>query len=223
MTLTADTLPPPSETMRQAMVASQLRPNGVNDQRVVAAMATIEREEFLPAPARVLAYRDTTIALGAGRLANTPMATGRLLTEAALRAGDRVLLIGAAGGYAAAVLARIVAAVVAVESDPALAAIARRALAAMPNVTLHEAPLTEGAPGGAPYDVMVVDGAVERLPAALVDQVAIGGRVVSGLIDRGVSRLASGRRTPGGFALQPFADSECAPLPGFAAPAGFRF
>lgn len=212
-----------AEAVRHAMVASQLRTNEVSDQRVVAAMATVAREDFLPATATSLAYRDTAVALGGGRHANLPMATGRLLTEAALRPTDRVLLIGAASGYTAAVLARIVAAVVAVESDPALVALARSALAPSPAVRLVEGPLAAGAPDGAPYDVLIVDGAVEELPDGLVAQVAIGGRVAAGLVDRGVTRLASGRRTAGGFALQPFADSECALLPGFAPPPRFRF
>ena len=211
------------EAMRQAMVSSQLRTNAVSDQRVVAAMASIAREDFLPRDTGGLAYRDTAIPLGGGRAANLPMATGRLLTEAALLASDRVLLIGAAGGYTAAVVAKIAAQVVAVESDPTLAAFARGALATMPTVQLVEGVLAEGDANGAPYDVLIVDGAVEQLPAALIDQVAIGGRVVAGLIDRGVTRLASGRRTAGGFALQPFADCDCVPLPGFAPPPRFRF
>ena len=209
--------------MRAAMVSSQLRPNAVSDQRVVAAMASIAREDYLPRGAAELAYRDTSIPLGAGRFANVPMATGRLLTEARLEPGDRVLLIGAAGGYAAAVLATIATEVVAVESDPALAALARTALAHAARVRLVEGPLAAGEPTGAPYSVLIVDGAVAQLPPALVEQVAIGGRVVTGLDDHGVTRLAAGRRTAGGFALQPFADSDCAVLPGFAAAPRFRF
>lgn len=209
--------------MRQAMVASQLRTNAVSDQRVIAAMATVAREDFLPADARELAYRDTAIPLGAARWANLPMATGRLLTEAYLLPTDRVLLIGAAGGYAAAVLARLVAGVVAVESDPALADLARAALTAFANVTLIEGDLRTGCPGAAPFDVLVVDGAVEALPDALIAQVRSGGRAVSGIVDRGVTRLAAGRRSDGGFALTAFADCECVVLPGFAAPESFTF
>ena len=213
----------PMAAMRHAMVSSQLRTNAVSDTRVVAAMATTPREAFLPATAATLAYRDAAIPLGGGRSLNPPMATGRLLTEAELGAGDRVLLIGAASGYAAAVLAQIVAAVVAVESDPALAALAREALADIPGVTVVEAPLAAGHPDGAPYDVLLVDGAVEVLPEALVAQLAVGGRIAAGLVDHGVTRLASGRRTGGGFGLTAFADTECVVLPGFARPTGFRF
>jgi protein-L-isoaspartate(D-aspartate) O-methyltransferase len=209
--------------MRHAMVASQLRPNAVDDPRVIAAMASIPREHFLPADARLLAYRDGAIPLGNARWANLPMTTGRLLTEARLAASDRVLLIGAAGGYAAAVLAEIVAQVVAVEGDPALAALARDAFVGRPRVTLVEAPLGDGHADGAPYDVLIVDGAMEIVPEALIAQVRTGGRVVAGIVDRGVTRLATGLRTEGGFALVPFADLECVVLPGFAAPRPFAF
>lgn len=213
---------PDTDAARQAMVSSQLRPNAVDDERVVAAMATIPREEFLPVAARPIAYADRIVPLVNGRRANLPMATGRLLTEADLAADDRVLLIGAAGGYTAAVLATMVAAVTAVESEPALAAIAREALAGTPAVRVVEGPLAAGDPSGAPYDVLIVDGAVEQLPDALVAQVRDGGRVLSGVVDRGVIRLARGRRTAG-FALQAFADSDCALLPGFDQPRGFQF
>jgi protein-L-isoaspartate(D-aspartate) O-methyltransferase len=209
--------------MRHAMVASQLRTNAVSDPRVVAAMDLVPREAFLPEAVAELAYRDTSVPLSHGRAQNVPIATGRLLTQAELRATDRVLLIGAAGGYTAAVLAELVASVVAVESDPALLAIARTALASHANVTVVDAPLYEGHASDGPFDVLFIDGAVEAVPQALVDQLAIGGRIVSGIADRGVTRLAAGRRTAGGFALLDFADIDCVPLPGFASPRSFTF
>lgn len=214
---------PDFTAMRRAMVASQLRTTAVDDPRIVAAMARVPRETFVPAELRALAYRDTALPLGRGREANLPMATGRLLTAAYLRDDDRVLLIGAATGYAAAVLAEIVAEVVAVESDPGLAAFARDALGKTGNVTLVEGPLEHGAPDAAPYDVLVVDGAIESLPVALATQVKAGGRIVTGLNDHGVKRLAAGRRSEGGFGVQPFADCDCAALPGFAKPPSFTF
>lgn len=209
--------------MRHAMVASQLRTNAVSDTRVVLAMDTVPREAFLPAAVANLAYRDTAVPLTHGRSQNVPIATGRLLTQAELRATDRVLLIGAAGGYTAAVLAELVASVVAVESDPALMAIARSALAGHSKVRLVEGPLVAGHAAGAPYDVLMIDGAVEAVPQGLIDQVAVGGRIVSGLVDRGVTRLAAGRRTAGGFALLDFADIDCVALPGFSTPRSFTF
>ena len=210
-------------TMRHAMVASQLRTNAVSDQRVVATMARIPREEFLPADVRAIAYRDTAIALGGGRYANLPMATGRLLTEAYLTPTDRVLLIGAATGYTAAVLAEIVETVVAVESDPALLAIARPALAGVANVELVEGAMQDGHAASGPYDVLVVDGAIESVPDAVIAQVRSGGRVVTGIAEHGLTRLASGRKTDGGFALAAFVDVECVTLPGFDAPKPFKF
>ncbi len=212
-----------SETMRHAMVASQLRTNAVSDQRILVAMNTLPREAFVPADVRPLAYRDTALPVAGGRAINLPMVTGRLLTEAYLEKNDRVLLIGAAGGYTAAILAQIVADVVAVEVDAALVALAREALAGTPNVTIVEGPLAAGHAEGAPYDVLIVDGAIEHMPDALIAQMKTGGRVVTGLVEGGVIRLASGRKTEGGFGLAPFMDSDCVVLPGFATPQGFKF
>jgi len=211
------------DAMRHAMVVSQLRTTAVSDQRVVAAMARVPREVFTPEALRAVAYRDGTLDLGHGRAINLPMATGRLLTEAYLEAGDRVLLIGAATGYTAALLAEIVAGVIAVEERPELVAAARTALAGEPKVEIVEAPLKAGNPAAAPYDVLVIDGAVEELPAALVEQVKVGGRIVTGLVENGVTRLASGRRTEGGHGVRAFADAECTVLPGFARPRAFQF
>ena len=210
-------------TMRHAMVASQLRTTAVDDQRVVAAMASVSREDFLPETARSVAYRDTAVALGGGRYANLPLATARLLDAADLHASDRVLLIGSAGGYAAALLATIVADVIAVESDPALVEIARRRLGDAKRITLVEGPLPDGHAAGAPYDVLVIDGAVAEIPSALADQIRPGGRVVTGIAERGLTRLASGARTGGGLAVMPFLDCDCVVLPGFDRPVPFRF
>ncbi len=209
-------------TMRQAMVASQLRPNAVNDAAVVDAMAIVPRERYLPAALAAVAYSDAALPLGEGRIANPPIATGRLLTEARVRASDRVLVVGAAGGYAAAVLARLAARVTALEVSPTLHALAAEALAES-GVALVAGPLAAGHAAGAPYDLIFVDGAIEQVPPALIEQLEIEGRLVTGINDRGVSRLCVGRRTPGGFGLADFADIEAAPLPGFARPPAFSF
>lgn len=211
------------EAMRQAMVASQLRTNAVNDPRVVEAMARTPRENFLPAEQKGLAYRDTLLPLPGGRRHNSPLATGRLLTEAHVRPEDHVLLIGAAGGYAAALLAQLAGSVVALEQEDALVALARTALAGEAKVELVQGPLETGWAAGAPYDLLIVDGAVEQLPDALIAQVKPGGRVVTGVIDRGVTRLAAGRRTEGGFGLLDFLDVECTELPGFRRLRTFTF
>ncbi|WHU03849.1 MULTISPECIES: protein-L-isoaspartate O-methyltransferase family protein [unclassified Sphingomonas] len=226
MALSVDTAPAEAnrfEVMRHAMVASQLRTNAVNDVRVVEVMARVPREDFLPEENRAIAYRDTLLPLPGGRSQNLPLATGRLLTVANVRPTDKVLLIGGAGGYAAALLADLATSVVAVEEEPALAALARTALAGYANVEPIEGPLAAGHASEGPYDLLVVDGAVEELPAALLDQLKPDGRVVTGIVDRGVTRLATGQRTEGGFGLTDFADIECAVLPGFERLRTFKF
>ena len=210
------------EQMRRAMVASQLRTTGVDDPRVLAAMGAVPRERFVPADRAVIAYADAVLPLAAGRGLNSPMALGKLLTEAAPRPEDRALVVGAATGYAAAVLARLVASVVAVEEEPALAAMAKGLLAG-DKVKLVAGPLAKGHKAGAPYDLILIDGAVEQIPQALIDQLADGGRLAAGLIERGVQRLALGQRAGDGFGMVAFADAASAVLPGFAKPQGFSF
>ena len=226
MTLQVDPAPVEAsrfEAMRHAMVASQLRTNAVNDPRVVEAMARVPRENYLPPEHRGLAYRDTLLPLVGGRRHNAPLVIGRLLTEAQVRADDHVLLVGAAGGYAAALLALLAGSVVALEEEDSLVGLAREALAGEAKVELVQGPLHAGWAAGAPYDLLIVDGAAEQLPEALVAQVKPGGRVLSGVIDRGVTRLAAGRRTEGGFGLIDFQDIECAELPGFRRLRTFTF
>ncbi|TGX56334.1 protein-L-isoaspartate O-methyltransferase [Sphingomonas gei] len=225
MTLSVDPAPVEAtrfEVMRHAMVASQLRTNAVNDARVVEAMARVPREDYLPAEHRALAYRDGLLPLVGGRRHNSPLVIGRLLTEAHVQPGDHVLLVGAAGGYAAALLALLARSVVALEQD-ALVALARAALAAEATVEVVQGPLDAGWATGAPYDLILVDGAVEQLPDALVAQLKPGGRVLTGLVDRGVTRLAAGTRSEGGFGLVDFMDIECAELPGFRRLRTFTF
>ena len=166
--------------MRRAMVASQLRTTGVNDARVVAAMGAVERERFVPQACLALAYADALVPLGKGRQLNSPMALGLLLTEARLLGHERALLIGAATGYGAAVLALLVREVVALEEDEALAADAEAALAGT-GVTVVKGPLAKGWAAGAPYDFILIDGSVAQLPQAIVDQVAEGGTIALAL------------------------------------------
>jgi protein-L-isoaspartate(D-aspartate) O-methyltransferase len=210
------------EHMRRAMVASQLRTTGVNDPRVIAAMGAVPRERFVPSDRVPLAYADALIPLGNGRDLNTPMSLGRMLTEAAPRREDRALLIGAATGYAAAVLAELVSEVVAVEEDADVAGTAREALAGT-RVKLVEGPLREGHPPGAPYDLIVIDGAVEFVPDAIVGQLAEDGRLAAAILDRGVARISIGRRGGAGFGLASVSDAASAILPGFAKPRTFTF
>ena len=210
------------EQMRRAMVASQLRTTGVNDPRVLAAMGSVPRERFVPPERAPIAYADALVQLGDGRQLNSPMALGKLLTEAAPQPGERAMVIGAATGYAAAVLARLVGSVVAVEEDETLAAHARAALTGSA-VTLIEGPLVEGHRQGAPYDLILIDGAVEHVPGTLIDQLAEGGRLASAIVEQGVQRLAIGRRAGEGFGMTAFSDVAAAVVPGFLKPRAFSF
>ena len=210
------------EHMRRAMIANLLRTTGTNDPRVLAAIGEVPRERFVPQSRIALAYADALVPLTADRQLNNPMALGRLLTEAAPRKGERALVIGAATGYAAAILTRLVGPVVAVEEDAELAAFGRSALADYP-VTLIEGPLHLGHAAGGPYDLILIDGAVEFVPDALVAQLADLGRLVSGTIDRGVTRLSIGRKSGDAFGMAAFSDAAVAVLPGFARPKAFTF
>ncbi|MGV1681514.1 protein-L-isoaspartate O-methyltransferase family protein [Sphingopyxis sp. NJF-3] len=208
--------------MRSAMIDSQLRTNDVIDPAVVAAMAAVPREAHVPAALASVAYMDRAIDLGGGRWLNAPLVTGRMLVEAAIRPGTRVLLVGAATGYSAVLLARLGAKVTAVEEDAALIAAARQA-APKDAIDWIEGPLTAGAPGAAPFDRIIIEGAIEILPDAIAGQLAEGGRLVAARREGAVTRLVQGVKAGGIVALRPFADMDVAPLPGFAAPAGFRF
>ena len=208
--------------MRSAMIDSQLRTNDVTEPAVVTAMDTVPREAHVPAALSGVAYMDRAIALGDGRMLNPPLVTGRMLVAAAVRPGMRVLLVGGATGYTAALLAALGAEVHAVEEAEALMAMAEAATAGA-NIRWVQGPLAAGAPDAAPYDRIIIDGAIEILPDALAAQLAEGGRIVAARREGAVSRLVQGVKAGGAIALRSFADMDVAPLPGFAAPAGFRF
>ena len=208
--------------MRRAMIANLLRTTGTNDARVLAAFGEVPRERFVPRDRIALAYADTPVPLSSGRALNHPLALGRLLTEAAPREGERALVIGAATGYAAALMSRLVGPVTAVEEDADLAAFAREALAPY-RVVLVEGPLVEGHEAGGPYDLILVDGAIESVPDALIGQLADGGRLAAATIDRGVTRLSIGRKSGEAFGMVSFSDAAAAVLPGFGRPKTFTF
>jgi protein-L-isoaspartate(D-aspartate) O-methyltransferase len=210
------------EAMRRAMIASQLRTTGVNDAAVLAAIGAVARERFVPGDRVSLAYADTLVPLGGGRSLNPPMSLGRLLTELAPEPGEHALVVGAATGYAAAVMARLTGSVVAVEEDEKLAGFARQALAGT-GVELVEGPLAQGAAAKGPYDLVLIDGAVELVPDAILAQLRDGGRLASAIIEDGVTRLAIGRKAGDGFGMAAVADAAAAILPGFAKPRPFTF
>jgi protein-L-isoaspartate(D-aspartate) O-methyltransferase len=199
------------ELMRRAMVSNQLRTTSVDDPRVVDAMARVPREDFVPADRRDVAYTDIAIPLGNSRALNSPMATARLINEAGIAASDHVLIVGAATGYAVAIAKLLAKSVVGLECDATL------------GTNEVTGPLEAGAADHGPFDVIIIDGAVEEVSQALIDQLASGGRLATGIIESGVTRLAVGRRGGAGFALSAFTDADAVELPGFARPRAFVF
>lgn len=205
---------------RRAMIDSQLRPEGVVDAAVVNAIASLPREDFVPGSARALAYGDRPVPLGNGRALAPPAVTGRLLNELDPRTGERALVVGAGSGYSAALLDVLGLKVTALESDRELASKAR---AASPGIDVIEGDLAAGYPGAAPYDIILIDGAVEHIPQAITAQLVEGGRIAAVLNDRGVGRLAVGRNSGGRVGLRTIADADVALLPGFERPKAFTF
>jgi protein-L-isoaspartate(D-aspartate) O-methyltransferase len=203
---------------REAMVESQLRPQGVSDPAVIAAMGRIPREKFLPGHTRPLAYVDRAVSIGEGRFLSAPAVLGQLLTEMQPEVGQRALVVGAGTGYSAAVLGAMGLEVTALESAPELAAVARKL-----GVKIVDGPLEAGHAGGAPYDQVLIDGAVETISDAIVDQLADGGRLGAAIIDRGVTRLVIGRKAGGAFGILSIGDAGVPALPGFNRPKAFTF
>jgi len=203
---------------RRAMVDSQLRPEGVTDRGVLAAMGSVPREHFVPDSARALAYFDRSLKLTEGRSMMPPAALGRLLSELAPMPGERALIVGSGTGYSAALLKEIGLEIVTLESNEALAAATSEA-----GIETVVGELSKGWPKSAPYDLILIDGAVEEVPAALVKQLRDGGRLAGAIIDRGVTRLVVGHVSGGVLGLRSLADADVDSLPGFERPRAFTF
>lgn len=197
MTITEDRTA--SQTARRAMIDSQLRTSGVNEPWVLEAMNAVPREDFVPENARAAAYIDRAVPLGNGRYLAAPLVHGRMLAEAAPTSADTVLIVSGSAGYLAA-LVRPLAGTVEIR-DPA-----------------DTAKLKKGA-----YSLILIDGAAEELPPSIATALAEGGRIVGGLVERGVTRLAIGRAAAGAVAWLPLTDIGIPVLPEFAAPRPWTF
>ena len=209
---------PDFRAARTAMVENQLRPQGVVDARVVDAMTHVERERFLPVQTRPLAYVDRAVSLGGNRFVVAPAVLGQLLTQMMPEPGQRALVVGAGSGYSAAVLAHIGVEVLALEEVPELIAHGREL-----GIAFVEGPLTAGYKKGAPYNLILIDGAVEFIPDAIIDQLADGGRLGTALDDRGITRLVVGRKAGSAFGYLSIGDAGAPALPGFIRPQSFTF
>ena len=190
-------LMPDFAAARRAMIDSQLRPSGVTDRAVLAAMAAVPREEFVPEAARAFAYSDRPIDLGQGRALMAPAALAMLLTELEPRPGERALVVGSGNGYAARLL----------------------------ELLGLDVDLADGAEpaGKANYDVILIDGAVEVIPDEIIAQLSDGGRLGTALVEGGITRLIVGRKAGGAFGYLSIGDAGVPSLPGFIRPKAFEF
>jgi protein-L-isoaspartate(D-aspartate) O-methyltransferase len=208
---------------RRAMIDSQLRTSGIMSPSVIAAMGAVPRENFVPKDLQSIAYMDRGIPLAAGRMLNPPIAAGLILEHAKVTAEDKILLIGASTGYLSALLSGMGQTLVVVEENAQLFETAKENLAEQKDLTWVSGPLADGAPDYAPYTLVIIDGSIQNLPDTIVEQISEGGRIITGQSEGSVSRLASGYKRAGKLALRAFADTEIAPLPGFASAKEFVF
>jgi len=213
-------------TARINMVEGQVKPNKVTDPVLLQAMLDIPREAFVPGPMKSVSYVDEDIEIAPGRYLTEPMVIARLIAEARIRAGDIVLDIGCATGYSTAVMARLASTVVGLEVDEDLAGRATRTLAdqGVDNAVIVTGDLTAGHPDQAPYDVILVNGAVSALPDGIVSQLAEGGRLTCVHSPAGhVGRARLYRRTNGHVSHLELFDAATPYLPGFERKPAFEF
>ena len=172
-----------STIARKAMIDSQLRTSGVNDEYVLARMKAVPREDFVPEESKPIAYIDRAVAIGGGRYLSAPVVHGKMLAEADPKANDIVLVVDGGSGYFAELIRPLVTEV--------------------KSLAVEEA-TKKGGKGA--YSLIVIDGAVEEFPETLAKRLEEGGRIVCGIVERGVTRLATGRKVAGSVAIQPIAD-----------------
>ena len=187
------------DAARRAMIDSQLRTSGVNEPWVLSRFASVPREDFVPPAARAVAYTDRAVPLDGNGMLAAPLVHALMLNEARPTAADRVLVIDGGSGYLPALLEGLSGSVTAIAPAEAL----------------------KSKTGD--FTLILIDGAVEHVPAALAKRLADDGRVVAGVIMDGVTRLAVGRKAAGEIALLPLAELGIPALPEFAAPKGWSF
>ncbi|HMA08891.1 MAG TPA: protein-L-isoaspartate O-methyltransferase [Ramlibacter sp.] len=216
-------------TARQKMVDGQVRPNDVTDIRILDAMLAVPREAFVPPSQRPLAYLDLDLDVsegGAGkRVLIKPQVLAKMLQAAEIKETDKVLVVGSAPGYAAAVVARLAGQVVATEGDPGQQAKVKAVLAGLglANLSFKAAAAADGDPANAPYDVIVLDGATEVTPDRLYRQLKDGGRLVGVFATTKPARAMMVTRAHGDFGSRALFDAAVPVLPGLERLAAFVF
>ncbi|WP_343033333.1 protein-L-isoaspartate O-methyltransferase [Altericroceibacterium indicum] len=183
----------PFATARKAMIDSQLRTSGVNTEWVLKRMSAVAREDFVPESAKSVAYMDRAVPLGDGKYLAAPVVQGTMLQEANPQMSDKALLVDGGSGYLAELLRPLVASLDVVSAENAVA----------------------GTVPSRGYDLVLIDGAVEHLPEALVTQLADDARVITGYMLNGVTRIATGRKAADEVALLPIAEIGVPVLPEF--------
>ena len=216
-------------TARQNMVDGQVRTNDVTDTRILEAMLALPRELFVPESRRALAYLDLDLDVSESGVAKRymlkPQVIAKLLQAAEIAATDKVLLVGSATGYAAALVARLAAKVTATESDAALVAKGTKILGQLgfTNVAMEAGAPMEGAPADAPYDVIVLNGATEVAPERLFEQLAEGGRLVGIFATRKPPRATIVTKSHGDLGDRALFDAAAPVLPGMERAPSFVF
>ena len=213
-------------TARSNMIESQLRTNKVTDAGILEAFETIPRERFLPEAWAGVAYVDEDLEVAPGRYLMEPMVLARLLQAARVEPNDVVLDVGCATGYSSAVLARLAGTVVALESDTALGEKANETLQdlGIDNVVVVAGELTQGYQKQGPYNVILLGGAVAEVPAAILSQVAEGGRLVTVVATQAhLGQAVLIRKSGGQASRRVLFDASVRQLPGFAEAPRFVF
>ncbi len=202
---------------RRMMVDTQVRPSDVTKFPIIAAMLAVPREAFVPADRREAAYIGENLPLAPGRVLLEPRTLAKMLDALNIRDSELVLDLGCGFGYSSAVAARMAEAVVAVEEDEAMATEAESALAATgaDNVAVIHAPLTEGAPKHAPYDVILIQGGVEEVPESITEQLKDGGRIVALFMEGALGVVRQGWKSDGHVSWRDMFNAAAPVLPGF--------
>ena len=211
--------------LRMKMVDGQIRTTDVTSHSVLNAFLTVRREDFVSDRRKPVAYIDNDVEIAPGRYLMAPSPLAKLLQLAEIRPTDHVLDLGAGTGYTSALLGRLAGSVVALESDAELAAVAKANIEAigLPNVSVVTGELAAGHAARAPYDLIIVGGAVEELPEALFAQLKEGGRLVA-IVGRGLSSGARIYVREGGMQSERFAfNASVRMLPGFEKSREFQF
>ncbi|HXD44695.1 MAG TPA: protein-L-isoaspartate O-methyltransferase [Pseudolabrys sp.] len=208
---------------RRNMVDGQIRTADVTDLRLLWAFQETLRERFVPPQSAALAYVDFDLPVAPGRCLMKPRVLAKMLQAAGVAPADRVLIAGCATGYGAAVLARVAAQVVALEENADLARAARAALAGVANAEVVSGPLTSGWAAAAPYDLIVMEGATEVVPEALLGQLSDGGRLACVLGGDQAAKAMVYLRTGNDVGGRAVFDAAAPVLPGFVKPPAFAF